>query len=319
MNSVALPEEFLQRLPLIVGDQNWPAVLHSFSALKPAVLRVNTLLVVADDLVAELKENGFSVKRIEWKPDTIVLPHKQRQKILDSSWYEKGLLYSQSLSSQLAPLVLNPRPGEEILDLCAAPGGKTLQMACMMNDTGRIAAVEKVKARFFKLKANVNHQHANCVDTYLTDGAGVWRKTPERFDRVMLDAPCSSESRFKAGHPETFQHWKLKKIKEMSKKQKALIQSAIKCLKPGGVMVYSTCSFAPEENEAVVDFALKRFAEAIDIEPVELPIDNVQYGLPGWREKPFHDSIRKSIRVLPNELMDGFYICKIRKLRPTIQ
>ncbi|MCG6970589.1 MAG: RsmB/NOP family class I SAM-dependent RNA methyltransferase, partial [Gammaproteobacteria bacterium] len=301
MNSVALPEEFVQRLQYIVPDDQWQAVFSSFSEKKPTVLRINTILADPDKLIRKLRAEGFDVQPVTWKPDAILVPHEQRRGILDSHWYKKGQLYSQGLSSQLAPLLLEPKPGEEILDLCAAPGGKTLQMACMMKDSGRIAAVEKSKTRFFKLKANLKHQQVSCVDLYLTDGAGVWRKTPERFDRVLLDAPCSTEARFKANKPKTFEHWKLKKIKEMANKQKALIRSAIKCLKPGGILVYSTCSFAAEENEAIIHHALKHFQDAIQVEPFSLAIENTQAGLLSWQGKEFNPQVQRAVRILPNE------------------
>ena len=318
MNSVALPQEFVQRLQHIVPDDQWNTVIASFSAQKPTVLRVNTILTTADKLIGKLLNEGFDVQAVEWKPDAIIVPHEQRRKILDSHWYQKGQLYCQNLSSQLAPMVLEPKPGEEILDLCAAPGGKTLQMACMMKDHGRIAAVERSKERFFKLKANLKHQQVSCVDLYHTDGAGVWRKTPERFDRVLLDAPCSSESRFRANKPKTYEHWKLKKIKEMAKKQKNLIKSAIHCLKPGGVLLYCTCSFAAEENEAIIHHALKYFQDAIEIQPITLPIENTQPGILSWQDKDFNPQVQHSVRILPNLIMDGFYLCRIGKLSSTL-
>ncbi len=318
MNSVALPEEFVQRLQCIVPHDQWNDVLSSFSIQKPTALRINTILTSSDKLIDKLLNERFDVQTVDWKSDAIIVPHEQRKAILNSHWYKKGQLYSQNLSSQLAPMILNPKPGEEILDLCAAPGGKTLQMACMMEDRGRIAAVEKSKARFFKLKANLKHHQVSCVDLYLTDGAGVWRKTPERFDRVLLDAPCSSESRFRTNKPKTFEHWKLKKIKEMAKKQKALIKSAINCLKPGGVLVYSTCSFAVEENEAIIHHALKQFQDAIEVQPITLPIENTQAGLLQWQDKDLNPQVRHCIRVLPNLVMDGFFLCRIEKRASTL-
>jgi 16S rRNA (cytosine1407-C5)-methyltransferase len=205
-----------------------------------------------------------------------------------------------------------------VLDLCAAPGSKTLQTACIMGDRGRIAAVEKIKGRFFKLKANLNQHNVQSVHTYLTDGARVWRKTPERFDRVLLDAPCSSESRIKAFDPQSYEHWRPGKIKEMARKQKALMHSAINCLKPGGTLVYSTCSFAPEENEAIVDFALRRFGDAIHVVPVELPVNRSQPGLLNWKNKAFDAQVKNAMRILPDGLMEGFFICRLEKRRSSL-
>ena len=125
------------------------------------------------------------------------------------------------------------KPEESVLDLAA--GGKTLQMACMMNNQGALSAVEPVKNRFFKLKANLEQQGASFVKTYLTDGRTVGGKCPERFDRVLLDAPCSSESRFTQLNPDSWSHWSIKKVKEVARKQKKLLMSALYSLKPGGV------------------------------------------------------------------------------------
>ena len=314
----SLPDDFIERLRRIVPDENWTSVLASFDAQNVLVLRVNTLLGETNTVIHALAEQHIDVTPIPWKQDALIVPHAQRSLALNSRCYQEGLVYSQNLSSQLAPMVLAPQPGEEVLDLCAAPGGKTLQMACMMRDQGRIAAVEKIKARFFKLKANILWQNAHCVQTYLADGVTIGRKTPERFDRVLLDAPCSSESRFKTFAPETYAHWRLRKIKEMNKKQKALLRSAIQCFKPGAELVYSTCAFAPEENEAVIDHALRKFGDTIEILTIDLPINNLQAGLIEWGNKSFAPEVQRSLRILPNEIMNGFFLCRIKKQRSTV-
>ena len=117
-----------------------------------------------------------------------------------------------------------------MLDLAAAPGGKTTLMAALMNNQGVISAVEPVKARYFRLKRNMQAQNVEMVKTYLMDGRAVGNKTPQRFDRIMLDAPCSSEARFSLLDESSWSHWNLKKVKETSKKQKRLIQSAYHAL-----------------------------------------------------------------------------------------
>lgn len=319
-----LPGEFLARLQDIHASRPefFDRTVQSFATNKPLSIRINTLRADPADMFAQLVTMGITAQKVAWKHDSLIIPLTQRQQVLQSELYQQGLLYSQSLSSQLAPMILNPQADEEVLDLCAAPGGKTAQMACMMNNKGRIAAVEKVKNRFYKLKANVEQQGAGIIQTYLSDGTKTWRKTPERFDKVLLDAPCSSESRFKSFEPQSYSHWHLKKIKEVARKQKALIYSAINCLKPGGSLLYCTCSFAPEENEAIVHHALKKFPDAIRIDPIPLPegfpLENSQAGLPAWRNSKFNDAVRHSVRILPDEVLDGFYLCLIRKLVSTI-
>ena len=313
-----LPKHFIDRLKHIIPDNHWNTVWNSFHIDKPLVLRINTLRTDKPSVEKELINLSIAFEEVSWKNDALIIPLVDRPVVLNSDIYQKGLLYSQNLSSQLAPVILDPQPGEEVLDMCAAPGGKTSQIACMMQDKGRIAAIEKVKTRFFKMKANFKTLQHHSIQTYFADAVSVWRKTPERFDRVLLDAPCSSESRFHTNKPDSYSHWKLRKIKEASRKQKKLIYSAVNCLKPGGTLVYSTCSFAPEENEAVISHILDTFPQQLTVETVNTPIRNVQAGLAQWNGKKFNPSVTNSLRILPNELMDGFYICKIVKSASTI-
>ena len=177
------------------------------------------------------------------------------------------------------PILLSPQSEECILDLGAAPGSKTLQLAELMGNQGNIWAVESVRGRFFRLRDNLARHGAENVQTHLADGTRIWRRHPEHFDRVLLDAPCSSEGRFRADAPKTYAYWSEKKIAEASRKQRRLCYSAVQCLKPGGVLVYSTCTFAPEENEAIINRVLRQFAGALTVEDIALPFANAAVGL----------------------------------------
>ena len=308
---------FQERLQSIIPSHSWQTVWNSFQIEKPLILRVNTLQAQPEHIIASLITQNIDATQIDWKPDCLVVPVHQRRTALASTIYQQGLIYSQNLSSQLAPYVLAPEANEEVLDLCAAPGGKTTQIACIMHGTGRIAAVESVKSRFFKLKANIKLQGINNIKTYLADGRGIGRKTPERFDRVLIDAPCSSESRIQLNTPKSYEYWRIKKVKEMSRKQQTLLYSGFQCLKPGGILVYSTCSFSPEENEAVVSKLVQRYGDALSVEAIKLPLSNIQAGITQWQKRNYDDSVKHCVRILPNELMDGFFLCKIRKLKST--
>ncbi len=213
----------------------------------------------------------------------------------------------------LPPLILAPRPGEKILDLCAAPGSKTLQMAAMMDNEGWISAVEAVKDRFFRMKANIEKNGATIVHTYHRDGIKVWRYVPEEFDRVLLDAPCSSEGQFALAEANSYRYWSERKIAEMNRKQKKLLFSAFQCLKPGGTLVYSTCTMAPEENEGVIDWFVKKFAGKVDILDLPLSHDALRPGLISFRGKAYDEAVRRASRILPDRLMEGFFICLLRK------
>lgn len=222
-----------------------------------------------------------------------------------------GQIYLQNPSSVFAVRVLNPQADEEILDLAAAPGGKTLAIAAAMNNTGRIAAVEVVPGRFHRLRANLERCGVTNVEFYLKDGRSVGRAVPERFDRVLLDAPCSSQARMRWDNPATYKHWSSRKVKESQRKQKSLLRSAYAALKPGGVLVYSTCSFSVEENELVVNHLLQRSeAQVLAIDTVT---GNVQPGLTAWRGRSLHAELHRSIRVIPDGVWDGFYLALLKK------
>jgi 16S rRNA C967 or C1407 C5-methylase (RsmB/RsmF family) len=177
--------------------------------------------------------------------------------------------------------------------------------------------VELVRSRFFKLRNNLQAQGATAVRTFLQNGERVWRYRPEHFDRVLLDAPCSSEGRFTTEDPQTYAYWSHRKIAEMARKQRRLLFSGIQALRPGGILVYSTCTFAPEENEAVLDWMLARFGEALAVEPTVLELDNMVSPLPEWNGRVFLPGVAHGRRILPTTSMQSFFIARIRKDRST--
>ena len=212
----------------------------------------------------------------------------------------------------LAAVTLNPQPGEQVLDLAAAPGGKTTLLAALMKNEGMLSAVEPVKRRSFKLRRVLDQQGVTIARVYTLDGRAVGNKTPQRFDKVLLDAPCSSEARFSRRNPDSWSHWSLKRVKESSRLQKRLILSAFRALKPGGHLLYSTCSFSPDENEAVVDSLLQKFPG--DCQLLEIPLEiNHQAGITRWQNKNYDERIRHCVRILPNDIYDGFFMCLLRK------
>jgi NOL1/NOP2/sun family putative RNA methylase len=313
-----LPPAFAQRLQHIVPASRLAACWASFAQTPATVFRVNTLRDTVEATATELKAQGFSLEALAWKKDAFRVADAQRRALTETTAFADGRIYIQNPSSMIPPLVLDPQPGEEVLDLAAAPGGKTLQIAAMMDNTGRIGAVEAVRGRFFRLRDNIARAGAENVQTYLKDGAGVWRQCPERFDRVLLDAPCTGEGLFQVSDENSFAYWSEKKIGEMARKQRRLLQSAILCLRPGGTLVYSTCTFAPEENEAVLNRALKKFAGALEVEEIELQLECMEPGLTSWQGKDFEPGLQKSRRIIPDGIMEGFFLCKLRKTESTL-
>jgi len=309
-----LPEAFLRRLRLILpSDAVYEKIITAFLRPKSVSFRINRIKADVQTVLTGLKEAGLSPSAFEFWPYMFHLPAHQKNSLLAHPFVQNGWIYIQNPSSVLAALLLNPQPNETILDLAAAPGGKTLILAELMENTGQISAVEAVKPRFFKLRHILELHGAKNVRTYLQDGKTVGFKCQGRFDRTLLDAPCSSEARFSIQEPASWSHWSEKKIQELARKQKQLLFSAIQATKPGGIIVYCTCSFAPEENEMVVNHVLKRIPEAIKPLPIRLPISNIQPGLTAWNGKGLSPELAKTVRILPDSIYNALYLAMFLK------
>ncbi|MBI2502727.1 MAG: RsmB/NOP family class I SAM-dependent RNA methyltransferase [Candidatus Latescibacteria bacterium] len=304
-----LPQKYLERLRLILPAGRLESCIESMGREPATTFRINPLKATATQAVEALVAEGFQLTPLSWKADAFSVPHHQRRALTESAPCREGWIYIQNPASMVPPLVLDPHPGEWVLDLAAAPGSKTLQLAAMMAGQGRLSAVEVGRDRFFRLKANLEAHGASWVQLYLKDGTGVGRTCPAWFDRVLLDAPCSGEGRINALYPETYAYWSEAKIRELSHKQKRLLSSAARALKPGGVLVYSTCSLAPEENELVVAQALEW---GLEVEEIALPFA-AQPGLTQWQGKTLPPQLARCLRILPDGLMEGFFVCRLRK------
>ena len=282
MMSKTLPELFLKRLNQIVPDQDTETF---FKAKLFKTFRVNLLKVQTGYVQSALKDQSIPFEVCPWYAPAIIVPSAFEEQILASPLISQGQLYAQGLESMQPVIVLDPQPGEAVLDLCAAPGGKTTQMAAYMRNEGTLLANEPVRKRFYRLKSVVDLLQAK---VRLTMADGRYLRHQEMFDRILVDAPCSSEGRFLEDDPKTYAYWSLRKIHEMAHKQKGLLLNAGRLLKPGGVLVYSTCTFAPEENEAVVDWFLRKTTGEF--------------------------KLAERMRVLPDERRAGFFIAKL--IRP---
>ena len=309
-----LPQEFLARLPRLVPAEQLDAVLRAF-ARRPTTFRVNTLKTTRDAILPRLVELGFQVDAVPWYDAAFILRNKSKRELIETPLYANGEIYVQSLSSMIPPLVLDPKPGEHVCDLAAAPGSKTTQLAALINNTGEIVANDRSKIRLSKLVSNLKLQGVTNVRTRLSAGEDLWRRFPEYFDRVLVDAPCSLVGRFEAGNPKSFGDWSLRKVELLCTIECHLLRSAVTMTKPGGVIVYSTCTLSPEENERVIDWVLDKERDVVEVEPINLPIENLQPGMTHWEEIEFSSQVRATVRILPSELMEGFYLAKLRKRR----
>jgi 16S rRNA (cytosine1407-C5)-methyltransferase len=313
---MSLPEAFRNRLEKIVPREKLDQIVETFDTPKNVTFRVNTLKSTPQLLEAKLTAANIAFETITWDllDGVYKIKSEDKQTLTQTSMFYEGELYIQNLSSMIPPLLLDPRPDETVLDLAAAPGGKTLMLAGMMENTGWLSAVEMQRERFFRMCDNLKTQGVTNAHTYMTDGRSVGKKCPEMFDRILLDAPCSSEARFKTHDPKSMSYWSIHKVKETSKLQQRMLLSAYDALKVGGRLVYSTCSFSPEENESPLNYLLKRHAEHLRTLPITLPFDNIQKPLEKWGKETYDERIQNAVRILPTDTIDGFFICLLEKL-----
>jgi tRNA (cytosine40_48-C5)-methyltransferase len=267
-------------------------------------IRVNTLKISRKDLVSRLVSKGFELK-------TTVIPEvlaveKAPLSTGATSEYLLGYYYIQDLSSCTAVDALDIAPGQLVLDVAAAPGGKTTFMAQKMNNSGAIIALEPNDRRARSMSFNL----ARCgvYNTCIFKADGLYAgKFEMKFDRVLLDAPCSCEGVIAKDPTRKLSHTP-EDVDYCSRIQERLIEAAATCVKPEGILVYSTCSFAPEENEMVVDRLLRKFGN-ITLEPVAYGSS----GLTRFGDFKFDDQLKHAHRLYPH-LHDttGFFIARLR-------
>ncbi len=271
-------------------------------------LRVNTLKYNIQYLMIQLKKNNIKFERVQWYNNALLLKNISEKDIQKLEIYINGYIYLQSLSSMIPPLVLSPKSGDKVLDLTAAPGSKTTQLANLMDNNGEIIANELDKIRYERLKYNVEKQGATIVKMINSRGEKLGEKYPEYFDKVLLDVPCSGEGRFLINNPKTYRDWSIKKVNNLVKLQKKLLISACKALKKNGVMVYSTCTINKYENEFILDWATKNLPlKIVDINLI------IKDSIKGDNEK-LDRAIDKAIKILPSKSMEGFFVAKLKKV-----
>jgi 16S rRNA C967 or C1407 C5-methylase (RsmB/RsmF family) len=307
------PEAFIERYASILGAVQLERILHGFDAKRQTWFRINLLRGTIDSAKVILIEDGVKFIMDEFLVDAGWVEAEDRESLLSSKAAQMGLIYVQGLASQLPVRFLDIHPGLSVLDLTAAPGSKTLQIAGLASLDDEIAAVELVRKRKFKLQDNLRRHGADHVRVFLQDGTKVWKYRPEYFDRVLLDAPCSSEGRFRLDDESSFSYWSPSKVKEMVRKQRRLLFSAVHALRPGGTLVYSTCAVSPDENEGAIEHILKSFEGCIKIDPIKFDAPERVEPVLKWRNKQLNDQVAGACRLVPSERMEGFFVCKMIK------
>lgn len=274
-------------------------ITNSYSKERKTTLRVNTIKSSIEEIKKELTKNDFKYSEVEWSNFSLIIENKTIEDIKELDIYKNGKIYLQSLSSQLPPLFVEPKSNELILDMTAAPGGKTTELAALSNNSSLITAIEKNKKRFERLKYNIDHLGAKKVSVLNVDA----RNLDEyfMFDKILLDAPCSGSGTLNIC---TMSNFTEELVNRSITTQKHLIREAIKHLKTNGELIYSTCSILKDENEGII---IELLNENENLELIPLDISNYS-SIPKLPVK-----LEGTLCVKPNELYEGFFVAKIRK------
>ena len=285
---------------------DWKSFQDSIQGRDPTTIRVRTGRISSAQLMGRLGDQGFSVEAVEGI-DSFIRVLEGPFNITDTIEHWLGLFYVQQVSTGIAALALRPKPGEKILDLCAAPGGKTTQIADLMEGTGCLVAVDRNEGRLQALMANIYRLvHSNVM---VVSGDGLRLPETSLFDRVLVDAPCSAEGTLRRKSNRRIKESK-KFRQSVPKRQEALLRKAIALTRPGGVVVYSTCTFAPEENEGVIDAVLKDMPVYLEECGLQIPHSP---GLTRFEGKTFDESLEKTCRIYPHHLdSGGFFVARLR-------
>lgn len=296
-----LPEFLIEKLKLQYSNEEIEKIMQGYNYKRPVTFRVNTIKTSVENIEEYMHDNEIKYSKIKWSDCAFIVKNRTEKELKTMDIYINGEIYLQSLSSMLPPIVLNPQPFEDILDMASAPGGKTTQIAAITENKSNITAMEMNVIRAERLKYNIEKQSASSV--YIMQGDARNIDDFFSFDRILLDAPCSGSGTLNTNDEKIFKYFTTKLIDKSSKAQLALLRKALKILKPGKEMVYSTCSILQCENEDIVNTVLRQY----NCEVVPIEFDGIE-------EIPMLISkIPGTLCICPNELYEGFYIAKIKK------
>lgn len=296
-----IPQFLDEKLQSQYGEELTKKIANGYSKQRYATLRANTIKTEANNVAKELQKAGIEFDKVNWSDNAFIIKNATESDIRNLSIYKNGEIYMQSLSSMIPAIILSPNAGENILDMTAAPGGKTTQIAALSNNQCFITACEKNKIRLDRLKYNLEKQGATSTNVMNIDA----RKLDDffSFDKVLLDAPCSGSGTLNTKDENLEKYFTKELIQRSEKTQSELLQKAINVLKPGNEMVYSTCSILQEENEENIQKYIKK--GLVEIVPINLK----QY-----EEIPkLPTKIEGTMCICPDELYEGFFVAKLRK------
>ncbi|MEX0871038.1 MAG: RsmB/NOP family class I SAM-dependent RNA methyltransferase [Aquisalimonadaceae bacterium] len=302
-----LAEQIFSRYVDIVDD--WDALMAALRRPLPVTLWANPLRLTRDELMPLLARQGLHAAPIGWNAHGLRLAAGARPGL---HWgFLVGLFRIQEEVSMLPVQLLDPQPGERVLDLCAAPGNKTAQIAVAMNNRGTVVSNDLKRNRIAAIRQSVKRLGLMNVAVTVRDGQGFDQRAGI-FDRVLVDAPCTCEGTFrKVRIPQVVETV----IRERTVRvQTNLLRRAVQLTRPGGRIVYSTCTLAPEENEGVVDTIVREMGGAVRLLPARVAGFPASAGIRHWQGRKFHPDIAHCLRVWPHQQdTGGFFVAVLEK------
>ncbi len=275
-------------------------------------IRVNTLKATVKDVKRRLEDLGWVLTPVPWCPEGFFVTHETGRRDIGSTVeHTLGYFYVQEAASMIPPLALEIEPGQQVLDLCAAPGSKTSQIAMYLQGSGALVANDVQGSRLAPLGINLQRCGVNNVIVTLMNG-NAFKPYAETFDRVLVDAPCSGTGTIRKSF-KTLLIWNPHILKKFSNEQLRLLNTGYHCAKPGGIVVYSTCSLEPEEDEEVISRFLEEHPDAT-LESINLK--GLKTGNPvlAFEGKKYNPMVANTLRLWPQDNdTEGFFVAKIRK------
>ena len=301
--------DFLRYRPIV---DDWEAFQRAQKAPLPASIWTNTLKVGPERLLSLLTADGIPLEPLGWRPGGYKLLEQDCKP--GKHWgFLGGLFHVQEEVSLLPVLLLDPQPGDRVLDLCAAPGNKTAQIAVAMGNRGTVIANDRDYHRIRAIHHMTERLGILNTSTTLYDGAN-YPKGAGLFDKVLVDVPCSCEGTVRKS-PELVLDSTGGLSRKMSGGQKALLRKALQLCRPGGRIVYASCTYAPEENEAVINALLREVGQdAVRVLPARIEGFRASKGLTAWNGEAYDDSLELALRVWPHQNdTGGFFVALLEK------
>ena len=311
-DSDAIPALFQERLARIYGDSEAVAMLQSGQADLPLTFRIIGSFEDSE-VRSDCASVGIELDAVPWTDGAYRVRSGDRHALQQTEHAQRGAIFIQSLSSMAAVEALDVQSGLHVLDLCAAPGGKTAMIALRQAGRGVLLANDRSRSRLTRLRSVLEQHGVSHAELSCNTGESFGGTHASCFDRVLVDAPCSGEGMFTGGDAEAWSDWSLARIRRLAKQQERLLVAGLRCLRPGGVLVYSTCTYAPEENECVLQRVLSKIDVDVDIEELPSAIPEGRAGLDTWESIEFDRQISRSRRLVPDGWCTGFFLARFRR------